>query len=121
MTDHTMDPRFIAGVQMLGRTGALNFRIAHSDEEEDGLPVIWHATASYAEGIHEAAAALDPVRAVLRLCEQLVDGGQCKHCGKTTIFEPELDDMLDPYQGAFCLYAWDPELATFRRACEGGT
>jgi hypothetical protein len=115
------EPRFLAAVKLIERTGATGFRIGHTDEEEDGLPVIWHATATYAQG-YEVAASLSPVEAVLRLCEQLIDGGQCRHCGQNTIFDPDppsedhLTELLDRMG---CRYAWDPELATFRRSCEG--
>lgn len=123
------DPRLLAAVKMLERTGARDFSVAYTDEH--GTPVVWYAICRWSLGpegkpvasggtdVWETAAAMDPLKAVLRLCGQVVDGGVCAHCGKTTIFEPELDDMLDPYKGVFCLYAWDPELATFRRDCEG--
>lgn len=110
-------------------TGMRSFRIGHSDEHEDGKPVIWHATATYRRQRetyfttnHEVDAALDPVQAVLRLCERLVDGGLCQHCGKGTVFLAETEDtfvesMTKVLDG--CLYAWDPEMKTFRRGCEG--
>jgi len=113
------EPRFLAAVKLIERTGATGFRIGHTDEEEDGLPVIWHATATYAAG-YEVAASLSPVQAVLRLCEQLIDGGECRHCHQRTIFDPDpptggaLDDVLDKLG---CRYRWDPESATFARSC----
>jgi len=89
------EPRFLAAVKLIERTGATGY---------------------------EVAASLSPVEAVLRLCEQLIDGGQCRHCGQNTIFDPDppsedhLTELLDRMG---CRYAWDPELATFRRSCEG--
>lgn len=131
-TDVTLDPRFLAAVKLLERTGARNFRIAHSPED-DGDPTVWYATATWymrsgrpvadsrggAAVVHEAAAAINPVTAVLRLCEQVIDGGECAHCGLPTIFVEDTDTGLLDRMG--CVYAWDPELATFRRGCEGDT
>ena len=123
--DYRLDPRFVAGVDLIGRTGAKDFRVGWSDED-DGPPTVWYAVATYKRPPGtpkwtpgEAAAALDPVKAVLRLCEQLIDGGTCAHCGKPTIFVADTDTELLDLMG--CVYAWDPELETFRRGCEGDT
>lgn len=126
-TDYALDPRFVAGVEMLGRTGAKDFRVGWSDEA-DGPPTVWYAVATW--GGHpdprigrgaEAAGALNPVAAVMRLCERVIDGGTCAHCGQLTIFDDNPDDS--PFQSLLeamgCVYAWDPELRTFRRGCEG--
>jgi hypothetical protein len=121
--DYQLDPRFVAGVEMLGRTGAKDFRIGWSDEE-DGEPIVWYAVATWnharAKGA-DAAGALNPVRALMRLCEYVIDGGTCQHCDRSTIFDPNPSDthwdaLLDAMG---CVYAWDPELKTFRRGCEG--
>jgi hypothetical protein len=126
----TPDPRFIAGVQLLERTGARNFRIGYSDEA-DGEPIVWYACATWKRikapaatwhgDYSEAAGALDPTAAVIRLCELVVDGGTCTHCGRPTIFDDNVSDT--PIDALFnemgCVYGWDPELATFRRGCEG--
>lgn len=126
--DPTNDPRFLAAVKLLERTGAKTFRIGYSDED-DGPPTVWYACATWQHvtagpTVHsggEAAAALDPVQAVLRLCEQVIDGGECTHCRRPTIFEADMpmgtaiDHVLDDMG---CVYSWDPELATFRRSCE---
>lgn len=126
-----LDPRFLAGVKLIERTGARNFRIGYSDEA-DGVPVVWYATATWfmrsgrpvadarggAQVRHEAAAAMDGTTAVMRLCEQIIDGGLCTHCGQRTIFVADADDA-GPLDSMGCVYQWDPELATFRRSCEG--
>lgn len=122
------DPRFLAGVQLIERTGARQFRIGHS-HEDDGEPTVWYACATWGkspQGVplpkggrisHEAAGALDPLSAVMRLCEKIVDGGTCSHCGRHTIFVEDVDTLGFERMG--CVYAWDPELETFRRGCEG--
>jgi hypothetical protein len=122
-------PRFVAGVAMLGRTGARDFRVGYSDPD-DGEPTVWYAVATWdsvtagptvhRSGAAEAAGAMDPVTAVMRLCEQVIDGGTCAHCHQLTIFDANPSDS--PFDSLLemmgCVYAWDPELATFRRGCE---
>lgn len=119
----SLDPRFIAAVDLLGRTGVKQLRVAYSDEEQ-GLPVVWWAAGSWKEHGYEAAAALDPATAVLRLCERVIDGAECTHCHKPTMFEMDMPigTALDAFADALmCVYAWDPELSTFRRGCAGDT
>ncbi|MCU1679223.1 MAG: hypothetical protein JWM93_3981 [Frankiales bacterium] len=111
------DPRFVAAVDLIGRTGAVDFQIRYCDEDP---PVVWIAVASYRNGeqqVQEAAAAMRPVEAVFRLCAQLIDGGTCAHCGRGTGFHEDVDTL--PAHELVCWYQWDPELATFRRGCEG--
>lgn len=115
MTSPTDDPRLLAAVDMIGRTGAKEFQIRYSDEEE---PVVWFAVATYDDGKGETDASLNPVMAVLRLAERLVDGGQCTHCGRPTGLDPDSIDTM-PLDQLVCWYQFDPELATFRRGCEG--
>jgi hypothetical protein len=123
------DPRMAAGIAMLGRSGAMSFQLRY-DEEQD--PIVWVACAEWAtrrlapadpsiEGsVHEAAAAMTPLRAVLRLCERVIDGGVCTHCARPTAFEDDFTRSTDgPLERLFCWYVFDPELKTFRRGCEG--
>lgn len=130
--DFQVDPRFVAGVALIGRTGARDFRVGYSDPD-DGEPGVWYATARWSaitsgptihlNGAAEAAGAMNPVTAVMRLCEQLIDGGTCTHCHQLTIFDDNPGDSpFDTLLGMMgCVYAFDPELATFRRSCEGDT
>jgi hypothetical protein len=112
-----LDPRFTAAVDMLGRTGMQTFRIGFSDPEE-GEPVVWYAVGQWLRN-SEAAGAVDPLTAVLRLCELVIDGGECAHCHRPTIFALDMNTSLLDMVG--CVYAFDPELATYRRGCEGDT
>lgn len=126
------DARLVAAYDMLRRTGAQAVQLRYSDDEQ---PVVWFAVAVYgshhlAEGcdgcddpghrvpVAETAAALGPERAVLRLCEQLIDGAQCVHCQHPTSFYPDVADTVAEDLVGICVYMWDPELATFRRGCE---
>lgn len=110
------DPRMIAAVNLLGRTGMQTFRVGYSPEE-DGEPTVWYAVGQWVGNKAEAAAAMNPVLAILRLCEQVIDGGICIHCKEPTIFVADSDTEFLDKMG--CVYAWDPELKTFRRGCEG--
>lgn len=129
MSGAAEDPRLAPGIALLGRTGALSFAIRYQDDEE---PTVWLAIASYnvkngrpaPEGTPywEVDAGHDPTEAVLRLCARMIDGGQCAHCHRPSGFH---DDITAPtntvLDQALCWYQWDPELATFRRGCEGNT
>ena len=110
------DPRMIAGIDLLRRTGMSTFRLGWSDEE-DGPPTVWWACAEWLSG-SDAGAGMTPTAAVMRLCGQVVDGGICLHCKRPTIFSSTPDTSILELSGG-CVYAYDPELMTFRRACEG--
>lgn len=108
------DPRFVAAVDLVGRTGAKGFQMRWSDDEE---PTVWIAVADYGDG-HEAAAALHPLPAVLRLIEQLIDGGLCAHCRRPSAVSDDWQHE-QPLDEVFCWYVFDPERKTYRRSCEG--
>lgn len=122
------DPRFLAAFDMLRRTGAQSVGVRYQDDDE---PTIWMAVATYrvddrghpvpsgGKPTWEADAGHDPLQAVLRLCERVIDGGECAHCHRPSAFMADLaPTFLD---AAICWTAWDPELSTFRRSCEGET
>ena len=85
-----VDDIFLAGVDLIGRTGATGFQIRYSDDEE---PTVWVAVANH-RGTHSVAAALHPGRAVMRLCEELIDGGECTHCHRVATFVIPGEDRL---------------------------
>lgn len=111
------DKRFTACVALIGKTGATQFQIRVSDAPE---PDMWIAAAEYVEEGKSKwllAAGLDPLRAVFGLCEELVDGGMCVHCEKTTAITLLFGEAM-PMRDQVCWRQYDPELATFRRSCE---
>lgn len=124
MADPTDDPRFLAAIKLLERTGLRQFQIRYQDDDE---PTVWLAVGEWFMGpkglpvakggriTWECAAALTPLRAVLRLCDEVMDGGTCMHCGKPTGVTEDFDAM--PANEFICWYQYDPELATFRRGC----
>lgn len=113
--------RLDAGVDLLRRCGARSITIGHSDLE--GAPGItfWYCSAQVAdqEWAWDVAAARDPLTALSRLLEQLIDGSPCRHCGKPAAFDPDMDivDMPPVFTRELCVYAWDPELKVYRRGC----
>ena len=113
--DPPVDRKLVAAIEFVSRTGTSQFQLRYQDDE---MPVIWMAVANYRDGRSEVAAALNPLRAVLRLCETLADGGMCAHCQRPSGFEPDSLDSM-PFNMAICWWQWDPELGKFRRGCEG--
>lgn len=127
-----LPPNALAVIELLRRTGAEGIEIRYSDPAEDGDdgPVVWMAVARYPSTIdlsrssapprhrYEVDAAMTPAGAVLRLAERLIDGGECTHCHRPTVFDA---DPLGagPLDALGCVYRFDPELATYRRTCEG--
>jgi hypothetical protein len=103
-----------AVADMIGRTGAQQFQIRFSDDED---PTIWMAAAQWKD-VWECAAALTPDKASIRLAETVMDGGECTHCHKTTAVSHEWR-LPTPLQKAVCWYVYDPETKKFRRSCEG--
>lgn len=109
-----------AAVEFLRRTGAKQIQIRYSDDEK---PVVWFIVAVF-DGRNpakingwEVDASDNPLRAALRLCERLADGGQCVHCKRPVGFEPDLLQRM-PADKVVCWYQYDPELKVFRRGCE---
>lgn len=115
MPEGINQPKFLAALELMRRTGCTGVQIRYSDDEQ---PVVWFVVAEYPENRAEVDAALDPIRAALRLCERLVDGGQCAHCERPTGLEPDHIETM-PLNDTICWYQYDPELKTFRRGCEG--
>jgi hypothetical protein len=127
--DDSDDPRWVPAVDLVRRTGAREFQIRYCEEEE---PVVWLALAMHltrdgrpvAEDGKETwsvGSGFTPSAALFALCDSLLDGGTCQHCGRPTGFIPDNERQVDEELGApfVCWYRWDPELRTFRRKCEG--
>lgn len=125
------DPKLVAAIDLLGRTGAADVQIRYCDDED---PTVWFVVVRYRTdptgrpvhgdsepGRWETAAGRHPTEAALRLCERVVDGGRCNYCKRPAMFHAELDQHPTLYGPLFCSFEWDPELTTFRRACEGDT
>lgn len=119
------DARFVAGVDLLGRSGAEQFQIRYCEEED---PVVWIAAAHWTTEratrgrgpTWDAAAGMTPWRALYRLLEAVLDGGTCTHCQKmVSVDDKPASAALDAMNPLVCFFRYDPELATFRRSCEG--
>jgi hypothetical protein len=98
------DPKLIAVAHMVGATGAKQFQIRYSDDEQ---PVVWMAVATYAGDGVQVAAAITPEVAAWELAEKLLDGGKCNLCGKPTMLLDDQRPALPPGFTApveFCVY-----------------
>jgi len=118
----TDDPKLIAGVEMIGRTGSVSFHISYDDRDEH-VPTFWVAIAEHgtSKGPHHTlGAGFDPLSAVMKLCSALVDGGRCRYCHKPTAFD---EDFTGPDFGEqlLCWYKYDETKKSFVRSCEGTT
>ena len=135
------DKRFVAAVDMVRRSGADSIELRYCDghdepaDDDEPVTVVWMAIAHWPERVTDAASAvpgaimpehfdacagMTPWRAIFRLCEASMDGGVCLHCGRpTAIDDKPADEFLAATEDFVCWYRFDPELATFRRMCEG--
>lgn len=119
MATGEIDKKLGAALDFIRRTGAHQVQVRYSD---DTYPVVWFVVALYdgqnpkkIEGF-EADASADPLRAALRLCERLADGGQCTHCSRPVGFEPDLLLRM-PMDDKICWYQYDPGSNKFVRGC----
>ena len=118
--DPVRDPRFLAAIDLLRRTGAQWVQIRYSDDEQ---PVIWMVAASWDHALargEDAGAGMSPLQASMRLLDQIVDGGQCRHCERPTGVTDDWRGEM-PLAEHVCWYRYDPETESFRRSCEGET
>lgn len=118
------DPRFVAAIDLVRRTGARQIQIRYSDDES---PVVWMAVAGYSVhhgklssvgkiNAYKLGAALDPREALFRLLNEAIDGAQCAHCGRPSGFVEGTENM--PLSEHICWYIFDPETNKYMRGCE---
>jgi len=126
----------MACVDLIRRTGSDAFQLRYSDDEE---PTVWMAVATYPNAKvipnvggagkqlrrqhkAECASGLDPIVAVHRLAQLLIDGGQCVKCRRSTMLEESwqrpVTEVWPVLGDEFCWRVYDPELATFTIGCE---
>lgn len=126
--DVYQDPRFIALVDVIRRSGAAEIQIRYDEEQK---PIVWVAVAGHKMrhgrpvsvgkvNRYETASGMDPLTACYRLAEILFDGSECTHCGRSTGITNDWTAKL-PLPEHICWYVYDPEMKTFRRSCEGDT
>lgn len=108
------DPRFVASLDLLRRTGLKEFQIRY-DEEQD--PIVWVAVGKWGDH-YEAEGAMTPLKAIIRLLERVLDGGTCAYCTRPAGVSTDWRNSL-PLDEVFCWWIYDPETESFRRGCEG--
>ncbi len=109
------DGRFVAGVDLLARSGATSFDLRWQDTNQ---PVVWLAVASWGDH-HEVAAGLHPIVALDRLLELVLDGGKCTRCGRPLAIELTASDDLirDIELIGGCVLRFDSESRSYARTC----
>lgn len=113
-----VDPKLTAGFDMLRRTGARSVELRYQDDKE---PTVWFAIGEWLVHGHttttfEVDASTDPVRAVMRLCSRVIDGGQCQHCRRTSGFTSTSKPKTN--QPNICWQRWHAATESFRRDCD---
>jgi hypothetical protein len=106
--------RLGACIDLIRRSGSKTFELRYSDDEE---PTVWMAIGKWGDQF-EAAGAMTPIRALVRLLEAVIDGGRCNHCERPTAVSDDWQGQF-PMEEQVCWYIYDPEMKTFRRGCEG--
>jgi hypothetical protein len=106
------------------------FQMRYSDDEQ---PIVWFAVAGWYRGrdgrpvatasdaasphlSYRVAAEFDPLSALFALCDDVIDGEQCAHCGKPTGFMQDVEHTALDH--VICWYVWDPETSSYMRGCE---
>jgi hypothetical protein len=108
------EERLAACVDLARRTGSMTFELRYSDDQE---PIVWMAIGKWGEN-YETAAAMNPLRAAVRLLEIVIDGGTCTHCERLSGVSDDWSQSM-PLESHVCWYVYDPETKKFRRGCEG--
>lgn len=124
------DPRFTGMFKLLKKVAveSVTIRYSEPDEEEGEAPTVWLAIAEFGNRARrrtlpgqptpfDAAAGSSPQVAMIRLCEQLLDGGQCSHCGRPTSFVSMGEAPVDG--GIVCWVAWDAKKEEYVQDCGG--
>lgn len=73
------DDAMVAAVDVIGRTGAREFKVGFVNDEP---PHNWYAHAQYRGTRVTVENKADPLEAAEALARQLLAGGQCTHCKK---------------------------------------
>lgn len=110
------DPRMLAAIDLIGRTGAKNFQLRYDDDPE---PTVWVADAEWPHG-RLCGAGFTPAEAAMALADNAVDGGRCAHCARPSGVTMEWA-AEQPLAELICWFVYDPETKRFRRSCEGET
>lgn len=121
-----LDPRFLAAMDLIRRTGATEVQIRYSDDEE---PVVWFVVASFDDPTAlgqgkipprkkalQIGAGIGPTSAALKCAEVLVTGAECTWCHRRSAMTT--DFQLKPLPADICWYVYDPDTALFKRGCE---
>lgn len=128
-------PAFMAGLNLLSRTGAGAIQIRCSDDDE---PVVWMIVVQYRNSIenlvavasngssppeyfYETACGQGPIEAVMRLCSEVLAGSTCSFCDREVRFEVlntvDVVAASQPLDPDTCVVAWDNSQSQFLPSC----
>lgn len=121
-----IETRMSAGIALLRRTGSMSFQLRFSDDED---PIVWMAVGEWRIGEdgrparegkthYEVAAAMTPPAAVMRLLDQMIDGGTCPQCERVTSVLHDAAGVR-PLGRITCVWGYDAELELYVRSCDG--
>lgn len=119
MTDRALEDfefdrdALIAGVDLVGRSGAKNFEVGYLDDDVPVHLARWWAKAQYQGARLQEDEHRGPVEAVEALARRILDGGVCTHCGGRTHLGGAPRSMRR--RGAVC--AWKRRGDRWERGC----
>ncbi|MGC5009768.1 hypothetical protein ACLQ2R_03280 [Streptosporangium sp. DT93] len=119
----------LAGVDLIGRTGARQFEVGYLHEGVPSEEAGWYAQARWSGTRLIAENHTDPVEAVEALAARVLTGGQCQHCRGVTSLTEERPDPRGRYmadgtvwttkeQQAAPLCQWTRQGPRWVRGCE---
>lgn len=96
LDDPGQQQRLLAATDLIGRTGATGLEIGFVGDEHGPVHLArWYAQAHYRGRRAVSEEHASPVDAAEALAWSLLEGGQCRHCGKTILIEghayPDVD------------------------------
>jgi hypothetical protein len=62
---------------------------------------------------------MNPLKAMFRLVEAVIDGGECTNCHRGTGISDTWDMQAMPMESEVCWWKYDPEQESFKRSCDG--
>lgn len=118
--DQILMGRFLATVELLGRTGANEFEIQYDDDRNSQTaPILWWAGANWKGHRVFSEHFPYPAQAAEDLLSRVVNGGLCTRCKRTTVVGVLIEGLC-----CFALQATDvDEPSSYRwvRSCQAAS
>lgn len=98
----------LAGVELVGRTGATGLEVGYLHEDVPSDQAGWYAQATFQGAKVFAENHTGPVPAIEELANKLLEGGHCQHCQRTV--------SLTGHKFLYC--RWERRGRNWIRGCE---